>query len=199
MLHDSPAYNHVWVAGDGVVSIGAAPPRGPRRGKPLAYTGVQVVDRKIFRYIPAQGAYDLVAAWREALKAGERSAYLMVSGHFWQDLGTRSVSLAAPAAAYRRLAEALAGFFPGLTDPLVGPGVRSAPGRDLAAGSHWGQRWQWAPGPPCKIRWPGTGPPSRRGDVGGLHRGRGGGGQPFRPGTGAGGIRFSVCGSRFSV
>jgi len=124
VLHDSPAYNNVWVAEDAVVSIGAAPPVGLAGAKPLAYTGVQVVDRKIFRYIPAQGAYDLVQAWREALKAGERLAYLTVSGHFWQDLGTPANYLAA----HRRLLTGawprLAGYFPRLTDPLMGPGGR---------------------------------------------------------------------------
>ena len=34
VLHDCPAYNNVWVAGDGVVSIGAAPPAGRADAKP---------------------------------------------------------------------------------------------------------------------------------------------------------------------
>ena len=66
----------------------------------------------------------MVQAWRESLKAGERLAYLTVSGHFWQDLGTPTNYLAA----HRRLlTEAwprLAGYFPRLTDPLMGSGVR---------------------------------------------------------------------------
>ncbi len=134
VLHDCPAYNNVWVAGDGVVSIGAAPPGGQASAKPLAYTGVQVVDRKIFRYIPALGPYDLVQAWREALKAGERLAYLRVSGHFWQDLGTPANYLAA----HRRLLAGvwprLAGYFPGLADPLVGPGARIGAGAQFGGG-----------------------------------------------------------------
>ena len=93
----APPYNNVWVAGGAVVSIGTPPPGGGRT--PLAYTGVQVVDRKMLTYIPPQGAYDLVQAWREAIAAGERLACLTVSGHFWQDLGTPENYLAA----HRRL------------------------------------------------------------------------------------------------
>jgi mannose-1-phosphate guanylyltransferase len=134
VLHDCPAYNNVWVAGDGVVSIGAAPPGGRADAQPLAYTGVQVVDRKIFRYIPVRGPYDLVQAWREALKAGERLAYLRVAGHFWQDLGTPANYLAA----HRRLlTEAwprLAAYFPGLADPLMGPGARIGAGVRFGGG-----------------------------------------------------------------
>jgi mannose-1-phosphate guanylyltransferase len=133
VLHDCPAYNNVWVAGDAVVSIGAPPnKKNEKYEKPLAYTGVQVVDRKMLTYIPSQGAYGLVQAWREALRAGERLAYLKVSGHFWQDLGTPESYLAA----HRRLLAGawprLAGYFPGLTDPLIGPGAR------IGAGTHFG-------------------------------------------------------------
>ena len=55
VLHDCPAYNNVWVAGDAVVSIGAPPPGGGADEKPLAYTGVQVVDRKMMNYLPPAG------------------------------------------------------------------------------------------------------------------------------------------------
>ena len=132
VLHDCPAYNHVWVAGGRVVSIGAPPPGGAADEKPLAYTGVQVVDRKMLRYIPAQGASDLVQAWREAMAAGERLAYLTVSGHFWQDLGTPEHYLAAHRRLLAGASPRLARYFPGLTDPLIGPGAR------IGAGVHFG-------------------------------------------------------------
>ena len=76
----------------------------------------------------------MVQAWREALKAGERLAYLTVSGHFWQDLGTPENYLAA----HRRLLTGawprLAGYFPGLADPLTGPGVRIGAGARFGGG-----------------------------------------------------------------
>jgi mannose-1-phosphate guanylyltransferase len=134
VLHDCPAYNHVWVAGDGVVSIGAAPPVGLAGARPLAYTGVQVVDRRIFRYIPAQGPYDLVQAWQEALQAGERLAFHTVSGHFWQDLGTPANYLAAHRRLLAGASPELAAYFPGLSDPLMGPGARIEAGARFGGG-----------------------------------------------------------------
>jgi mannose-1-phosphate guanylyltransferase len=123
VLHDYPPYNHVWVADGEVVSVGAPPPGGAEA--PLAYTGVQVVDRAMMRYLPPPGQpYDLVQAWREALAAGERLAMVRVSGHFWQEVGTPASYLAA----HRRLlaggSPRLAKYFPNLTDPLIGPGAR---------------------------------------------------------------------------
>ncbi len=127
VLHDCPPYNNVWVADGAVVSIGA-PPSGSA-GSPLAYTGIQVVDPKIMQYLPAAGqAYDLVKAWREAMAAGERLAYREVSGHFWQDIGTPENYLAAHRRLQKGESPKLAGKFPTLADPLVGPGARIGAG-----------------------------------------------------------------------
>ena len=132
VLHDCPAYNHVWVAGGRVVSIGAPPPGGIAQAQLLAYTGVQVVDRKMLAYIPSQGSSGLVQAWGEAMAAGERLAYLTVSGHFWQDLGTPEHYLAAHRRLLAGASSQLGRLFPGLTDPLMGSGAR------IGAGAHFG-------------------------------------------------------------
>jgi mannose-1-phosphate guanylyltransferase len=133
VLHDCPPYNKVWVAGETVVSVGAPPPGGA--GTPLAYTGIQVVDDALWRYLPRPGQpYNLVQAWREALAAGETLAYLTVSGHFWQDVGTPKNYLAA----HRRLlageSPKLGRYFPGLADPLIGPGARLGAGVQCRGG-----------------------------------------------------------------
>jgi mannose-1-phosphate guanylyltransferase len=134
VLHDCPAHNNVWVADGRVVSIGAPPTglKNAKYGKPLAYTGVQVVEPTMLAYIPPRGAFGLVQAWREAMAAGERLACLTVTGHFWQDLGTPENYLAAHRRLLAGASPSLARYFPGLTDPLVGPGVR------IGAGAHFG-------------------------------------------------------------
>jgi mannose-1-phosphate guanylyltransferase len=134
VLHDCPPYNNVWVAGDRVVSVGAPPPDGGADGKPLAYTGVQVVEEKMLGYIPPQGPADLVQAWREAMAAGERLAHITVSGHFWQDLGTPENYLAAHRRLQAGASPGLARYFPGLTDPLVGSGARIGAGVQFGGG-----------------------------------------------------------------
>jgi mannose-1-phosphate guanylyltransferase len=132
VLHDCPPYNNVWVADGGVVSIGAPPPGGG--GEPLAYTGVQVVDQKMLAYIPPQGSSGLVQAWREALAAGARLAYLRVSGHFWQDLGTPENYLAAHRRLLAGASPRLAGIFGKVTDPRIGPGARIGGGVQFGGG-----------------------------------------------------------------
>ncbi|MFZ5448305.1 MAG: sugar phosphate nucleotidyltransferase [Thermodesulfobacteriota bacterium] len=127
VLHDFPAYNNVWVAGSGVASIGGPPPGGG--GPPLAYTGIQIVDPKMLQYLPPAGQkYDLVTAWREALAAGERLAYLTVSGHFWQDIGTPENYLAAHRRLLQGEAGKLTGYFAPITDPMMGSGTRMGAG-----------------------------------------------------------------------
>jgi mannose-1-phosphate guanylyltransferase len=82
----------------------------------------------MLRFLPPGRPYDLVTAWREALAAGARLAVLVVSGHFWEDLGTPGGYLAA----HRRLlageAPGLRALFPNLTDPFIAPGAAVGPG-----------------------------------------------------------------------
>jgi len=133
VLHDCPPYNQVWVKDGAVVSIGAPP--GAPAARPLAYTGVQVVGPEMLRYLPPAGRpADLVAAWRQALAGGARIDALVVSGAFWQDLGAPESYLAL----HRRLlggaAPSLAGFFPKLSDPFIGPGAGIAGGVQFRGG-----------------------------------------------------------------
>jgi mannose-1-phosphate guanylyltransferase len=133
MVHDCPPYNNVWVAEGEVVSIGAPPAGG--RAVPLAYTGVQVVDPSLNKYLPPAGQpCDLVEAWRQALAAGETLAAVTVTGHFWQDMGTPENYLEA----HRRLLQGdsprLARYFPGLKDPFCGPGVEIGAGVQCGPG-----------------------------------------------------------------
>jgi mannose-1-phosphate guanylyltransferase len=133
VLHDCPAYNNVWVAGDMVVSIGSPPPCGG--ATPLAYTGVQVVAPGMMNYLPPAGQpADLVQAWREAIAAGERLAGLTRRGHFWQDLGTPEHYLAGHQRLLAGASPTLGRYFPGLTDPLIGPGARIGAGAQFGGG-----------------------------------------------------------------
>jgi mannose-1-phosphate guanylyltransferase len=136
VLHDCPPYNNVWVKDGEVVSIGPPPAGGAAAyAKPLAYTGVQVVDPTMMRYLPAAGqGYDLVQAWREALAAGARLACFTVAGHFWQDLGTPAHYLVAHQRLLAGASPKLARFFPDLQNPLVGPGARIGAGVEFKGG-----------------------------------------------------------------
>ncbi len=138
ILHDCPPHNHVWTDNGRVVAIGAAESRAG--GPPLAYTGIQVVGPEMLQFLPSGRPYDLVTAWREALAAGARLSATVVSGHFWEDLGTPGGYLAA----HRRLlageAPGLAGLFPEISDPLIGPGADIGPGVHFGGGVCLGAR-----------------------------------------------------------
>ncbi|MFZ5452382.1 MAG: sugar phosphate nucleotidyltransferase [Thermodesulfobacteriota bacterium] len=139
VLHDCPPFNNVWLNGAGkLAGIGEKPPGA--QGPPLAYTGVQVVGRRMLVYIPPGGPSDLVAAWRRALAAGEALDTLVVAGHFWQDLGTPGAYLTAHQRLLQGEAPGLARSFGTLADPLIGPGsvieseVKFGGGVSLGAG-----------------------------------------------------------------
>lgn len=139
VLHDCLPYNNVWVADGAVVGIGEPPPEG-NAGAPLAYTGVQVVDPKMINYIPGDGPYNLVTAWRAALVAGERLAALVVSGHFWQDLGTPAAYLTAHRRLLRGEAPGLGRFLGPLSDPFLASEVVIETGAQFAGGVCLGNR-----------------------------------------------------------
>lgn len=131
VLHDWPAFNNVWIDREGLLAgVGEAPPGAI--GPPLAYTGVQVVSPRMLAWLPEEGPYDLVAAWRSAIQGGEKIATLIVAGNFWQDLGTPAAYIEAHRRLLSRMPPALAPLFPGVADPCLGREVV------LAEGVHFG-------------------------------------------------------------
>jgi mannose-1-phosphate guanylyltransferase len=133
VLHDCPPYNNVWVADGAVVRVGESPPPGAV-APPLAYTGIQVVDPGMRQYRPGGEPYQLVTAWSEALAAGERLAALVVTGHFWQDLGTPGAYLTAHSRLLQGEAPGLSRYFGSLTDPFLGPGGVIEAGASFGSG-----------------------------------------------------------------
>ena len=122
VLQDCLKFNNVWLDQEGrVAGIGAPPPN--RSGPALAYTGVQVVSPRMLTWLPEKGPYDLVAAWREAMAQGEQLAAIVVSGQFWQDLGTPEAYLAAHQRLLSGACPGLAKYFPTVADPLLGVGT----------------------------------------------------------------------------
>ena len=143
-----------------------------------------------------QGSYDLVQAWREAIAAGERLASLTVSGHFWQDLGTPENYLAAHRRLLAGASPRLARYFPGLTDPLIGPGARIGAGAQFGGGVSPGVEGGGRGGGLFeKYRGLGPGRHRPRGGVGRLHRGLRRAGKRFRPGPGSGGMTELLSGA----
>ena len=144
VLHDYPPYNTVWIDEElKVTGIGRRPDE--KAAAALAYTGVQVVNPRLLQWLPQQEYADLVAVWRQAIAQGERLSAVVVSGCFWQDLGTPEAYLAAHARLLSGASPGLARFFATLADPLVGEEavlgeeITCAGGVCLGRGVHVGQ------------------------------------------------------------
>ncbi len=125
VLHDCPPFNNVWVDKEGFLAgVGPRPPGAA--GAPLAYTGVQVVGPGMLAWLPGEGPLDLVTAWQKALAAGERLATIVVSGHFWQDVGHREAYLSAHRRLWNGASPRLAALLGPFPDPFLARDSRVA-------------------------------------------------------------------------
>ena len=79
-------------------------------------------------WLPEEGPADLVAVWREIIHQGGNLAACMISGRFWQDLGTPEAYLTAHQKLISGACPGLARFFSPMVDPMVGPGTRLGKG-----------------------------------------------------------------------
>ncbi len=126
VLHDCPRFNNVWRDDRGdIAGFGDSPPPGAA-GPPLAYTGIQVISPRLFDLMPAAAYVDLIATYRAALAGGERLAALVVAGPVWEDIGTPAAYLDLHRGLLAGRFPSLRRYFPPLTDPWLGEGVRGA-------------------------------------------------------------------------
>lgn len=86
VLHDCPRFNKVRVDGAGrIVGFAGAAGEGERL---LAFTGVQVIKPAVLSLMPKGVFYNLIDCYEALLKSGGTIRALVVSGHFWTDMGT---------------------------------------------------------------------------------------------------------------
>lgn len=125
VLHDCPRFNNVRVNGEGrIVGFAGAAGEGERF---LAFTGVQVINPAVLSLMPEGVFYNSIDCYADLLKIGGTIQALVVSGHFWTDMGTP--------ADYLQLHEdiLLTGRLPGF---FVGDGGRPFYlGKDVALGA----------------------------------------------------------------
>ncbi len=86
VLHDCPRFNNVRVDGKGrIVGFSGAVEEGERL---LAFTGVQVINPAVLSLMPEGVFYNIIDCYTELLKSGGVIQALVVSAHFWTDMGT---------------------------------------------------------------------------------------------------------------
>jgi mannose-1-phosphate guanylyltransferase len=86
VLHDCPRFNNVRVDGEGRI-VGFTGPAGEGE-RLLAFTGVQVLNPAVLNPIPEGVFYNSIDCYAEVIKSGGRIQSVIVSGHFWTDMGT---------------------------------------------------------------------------------------------------------------
>ena len=86
VLHDCPRFNNVRVNGQGRI-VGFSGPAGEGE-RLLAFTGVQVINPAVLSLIPEGIFYNIIDCYADLLKHGGTIQALVVSGHFWTDMGT---------------------------------------------------------------------------------------------------------------
>ncbi|MFA6499219.1 MAG: sugar phosphate nucleotidyltransferase [Desulfurivibrionaceae bacterium] len=86
VLHDCPRFNNVRVNGEGrIVGFAGAAGEGERL---LAFTGVQVINPAVLSLIPEGVFYNIIDCYTALLTRGGTIQALVVSDHFWTDMGT---------------------------------------------------------------------------------------------------------------
>ncbi len=85
VLHDHQQFNTVSIDSAGFIT-GFSGRKRPDDAV-LAFTGIQVVDPVIFRYIPDSGFVSSIDTYRQLIREGEKVRAEIVRGHYWNDLG----------------------------------------------------------------------------------------------------------------
>ncbi len=86
VLHDCSRFNTVRVNDQGRI-VGFSGPAGEGE-RLLAFTGVQVINPAVLSLIPEGVFYNIIDCYADLLKRGGTIQSLVVSGHFWTDMGT---------------------------------------------------------------------------------------------------------------
>jgi len=91
LLHDWPAFNNVAVANGVVCGFGqgsCACRQGQPAAKPLAFTGIQVIDPSVLRPLPRGQATEIIPIYRQLIDAGEPPQAIVSSSLCWREIGS---------------------------------------------------------------------------------------------------------------
>ena len=90
VMHDRTPFNQVWVDERRRITGFARYSDSPKEGRhrKMAFTGIQVMDTDVLRYIPDDGFCDIISVYRQMIDDGLSILAHVVHGHYWQDMGT---------------------------------------------------------------------------------------------------------------
>jgi len=90
VLHDFQMFNHVSVTGEGFITGFDKSDAAPDSKTPLklAFTGIQVIDSDLLNLIPGNCFYSVIDLYKNLISANRIVKALIITGHFWSDIGT---------------------------------------------------------------------------------------------------------------
>jgi NDP-sugar pyrophosphorylase family protein len=83
ILHDHPEFNNILVDRQGRIRE-----LRQRKESGLAFTGIHILDREIFNFLPASGSYDIIPIYQQMIKEGIPVWAFISQNHYWRDIGT---------------------------------------------------------------------------------------------------------------
>jgi NDP-sugar pyrophosphorylase family protein len=83
ILHDYPEFNQISVDARGRI-------RDFRQesGCELAFTGIHLLEKKIFDFLPSAGSYDIISIYQRMIQEGIPVRAYISKNHYWRDIGT---------------------------------------------------------------------------------------------------------------
>ncbi len=89
VLHDAPAFNTVVVgSNDLVTGFGETDASRSPNDRLLAFTGIQVLDPDVLDFIPPGAFHSSIDTYRTLIAAGRGVKAMILTGHYWSDIGT---------------------------------------------------------------------------------------------------------------
>jgi len=81
ILHDYPEFNQISVDAQGLI-------RNFKQNKGLAFTGIHILNRAIFDFLPSSGNYEIIPVYQKMIQEGLPIRAYVSRGHYWRDIGT---------------------------------------------------------------------------------------------------------------
>jgi mannose-1-phosphate guanylyltransferase len=83
ILHDYPEFNQISVDARGRICDFRQ-----ETGRRLAFTGIHLLEKEIFDYLPPPGALEIIPVYQRMIQEGIPVWAYISEGHYWRDMGT---------------------------------------------------------------------------------------------------------------
>jgi NDP-sugar pyrophosphorylase family protein len=83
ILHDYPEFNRISVDAQGRIQDFRL-----ESGRGLAFTGIHLLGKEVFDFLPRSGAYDIIPVYQRMIQEGTPVRAYISQSHYWRDMGT---------------------------------------------------------------------------------------------------------------